>query len=122
MLENDFYTILDKNLLEGGVDYRIKLNKNHFIYQAHFPQNPVTPGVCLLEIGKNLLAGFLQTQLILTTAKNIKFLSILNPQSTPTVHYRISFIKDEQGLIHAKINVENGDFTFAKISAVYKSV
>ena len=45
MLNNTFYIIRKRTDTEGGIDYRVSLNASHVIYEAHFPGNPVTPGV-----------------------------------------------------------------------------
>ena len=45
-LLNDFCTIA------GGDTDKIwlRLNPDHPIYHAHFPGNPITPGVCIVQI------------------------------------------------------------------------
>ena len=50
----------------SNTSFRLRLNPEHFIYQAHFPGEPVTPGVCILQIGKELLAELLQESLEIT--------------------------------------------------------
>lgn len=53
----------------SNTSFRLRLNPEHFIYQAHFPGEPVTPGVCILQIGKELLAELLQESLEITHVK-----------------------------------------------------
>ena len=58
MLNSTFYTIRKRTDTEGGVDYRVSLNASHIIYEAHFPGNPVTPGVCIIQIVKELVEAY----------------------------------------------------------------
>ena len=46
-LLNNLYTIVAKDIPDDKISYNIKLDANHFIYQAHFPNEPITPGVCI---------------------------------------------------------------------------
>ena len=54
ILKNSLYTIADKRMEGSGIFYQILLDKNHFIYKAHFPNEPITPGVCIIQIAKEL--------------------------------------------------------------------
>ena len=73
ILKDNFYTILRKDV--DAMAYDIRLNPAHTIYQAHFPGEPVTPGVCILQIARELLEDLLQRPLAVKSVKNMKFLS-----------------------------------------------
>ena len=46
MLIEDFYYVKKKESLEdGGFLYEVSLNTKHKVYQGHFPEKPITPGV-----------------------------------------------------------------------------
>ena len=49
-LIDDFYKIvlLEKN--DDSFSCKVSLNANHGLYRVHFPGNPVTPGVCLIQM------------------------------------------------------------------------
>jgi 3-hydroxyacyl-[acyl-carrier-protein] dehydratase len=53
-LINDFYSVKETQNVDGMMNFTVRLNANHFIYAAHFPENPVTPGVCITQIAKEL--------------------------------------------------------------------
>ena len=63
--------------------YALRLNPGHIIYQAHFPGEPITPGVCILQMGVELLSDALGREVELKEAKSVKFLNILRPDGTP---------------------------------------
>ncbi len=67
----------------AGAEFTIRLNPEHKIYRAHFPGDPITPGVCIIQIGLELLGLALGCGLELCRVKNVKFLSILRPAGVP---------------------------------------
>ena len=87
ILRNSLYTISDKRTEGKSILYQILLDRNHFIYKAHFPNEPITPGVCIIQIAKELLEDYLHEEYEISHVKNIKFLSVLSPLSTPSVAY-----------------------------------
>lgn len=120
MLENDFYVVVEKRLIEGGFEVEVTFNEKHKIYQAHFPEQPITPGVCILQIGKELLSEFYKTPLTMITAKNIKFLAVIDPLSVKQVCFKITSAVNAEGLITANIVVHKDETYFTKINALYK--
>ena len=87
----------------SNTSFRLRLNPEHFIYQAHFPGEPITPGVCILQIGKELLAELLQESLEITHVKNVKFLSVISPLKEKKISYtfkKIETSEDPQEVKH----------------------
>lgn len=98
--------------------FRLRLNPEHFIYQAHFPGEPITPGVCILQIGKELLAELLQESLEITHVKNVKFLSVISPLKEKEISYTFKKIEtsEDSQEVKAQIIVASDEETKAKIS------
>ena len=119
MLRNDFYTI--RNILsgDGSIAIGIKLNPDHYIYKAHFPGNPITPGVCLIQIALELLEGNFERKFRLIEAKNIKYLKVISPLENPDIEYNIKYTYNSD-LIQADICIVGGETLFTKITATYK--
>lgn len=86
-LLNSLYHIVSREEGIQTVRYDIRLDANHIIYQAHFPGEPITPGVCILQIAKELLEDYLHKPLSIQSIKNAKFLSVISPVETPQVSY-----------------------------------
>ncbi len=72
---------------DAAVCYDILLDKSHFIYKAHFPGEPITPGVCLIQIAKELTETYRQQAYNIQIIKNVKFLAVVSPTQTPKVTY-----------------------------------
>ncbi len=76
MLLDDFYEILDlKSEDNQTVTASVKINKTHKIFVGHFPKNPVTPGVLMLQIIKNCLEIHLEKPLLIQRLSHVKFLA-----------------------------------------------
>ena len=115
----DFYTLEKTESTENSYIFRVALNTSHEIYKAHFPGNPITPGVCLLQMALELLNVQFDEQFRMVEAKNIKYLKIINPLENPKIDFNIDY-KYDQNVLTANINIIAGDTTFTKINAIYK--
>ncbi len=113
-----FYRVIEQQSTEKGFRNVVELNKEHPIYKAHFPGNPITPGVCISHICQELIAGYYHTPLRILSAKNIKFLNVLNPEEHPRVEF-IAECEQTEELIKAMITVSDAGTLFAKISVLY---
>lgn len=98
MLKGDFYRILNKEHTDGEFVYKIKLNPSHPVYEGHFPDVPVTPGVCQVAIVKECLEDGLNKTLFLKSSKDIKFAGLNNPGEKDELIIKISYSLQEDGL------------------------
>lgn len=82
MLANDLYTIIStRKLTETATESILKINAAHDIFKGHFPEQPVMPGVCQMQILTEVASDFIERELKLKEASNIKFLAMLDPRS-----------------------------------------
>lgn len=103
------------------VSFQLRLNPSCFIYQAHFPGEPITPGVCIVQMGVELVEEVLQRKLSVVKAKNVKFLSVLTPQENQLVNYTINkMIEADNGEVKMQMMVTVGEEAKAKLSLVLK--
>ena len=116
ILKNSLYTIEGQQSQEGTVSYDIRLHSDHFIYQAHFPGEPITPGVCVVQIAKELLEEHLQRPLAIKAVKNVKFLAVVSPLEHPQVRYTFRQIQDTPEAVTAQVDVADGDTSMTAIS------
>ena len=127
LLKNNLYTIIRKADEGMSASYEVRLNPSCFIYQAHFPGEPITPGVCIVQIGKELLEDFLirnnfAESVEIIGVKNVKFLSVISPEETDVIAYQIKKIEmseDKTG-VKAQIVVTSEEEPKAKISLVLR--
>lgn len=122
-LRNDLYTVKNETQEDNGWQYEIALNPDCFIYQAHFPGEPITPGACLLQIARELLEEHLQTSLVIVYIKDVKFMSVIKPEETPTILYRFSHIDETvEDEVKVRAMVVSGDKSLCSLSFTCKKL
>lgn len=89
----DFYTLNNLIINEELVTANITINKNHDIFKGHFPGNPVTPGVCMMQIIKEITEEVVGNKLMMSSSSNIKFMAIINPEITPDLELTLEITK-----------------------------
>ncbi|WP_370900620.1 3-hydroxyacyl-ACP dehydratase [Chryseobacterium gossypii] len=118
----NFYTLNSYEKTENGsFSAKISLNKDHDIFKGHFPGNPVTPGVCMMQIVKELTEEFTGSKLFLKSASNVKFMAIINPFETPDLKMQLEI--DELGNdVKVKNTTSFGETIALKMSVNYKKL
>lgn len=117
-LQNSLYRILSKDVSDPFVRYDIQLDANHFIYQAHFPGEPITPGVCIIQIAQELLEDHLGRNLAIQIVKNVKFLNVISPSETPDISYTFEkiVIDDSDKTCKVQTQIFSDEISMAKLS------
>lgn len=90
MLLPDFYTLQHREVIANQINARILLHAEHPIFKGHFPNNPVTPGVCMLQVFKELAEEVVQRPMKIQSCKNIKFTALINPFVHPELAIEIT--------------------------------
>jgi len=120
MLLKDFYTINSLTNIEG-VKYvaTITINKDHEVFKGHFPGNPVTPGVCMMQIIKELTQQVVDAPLFMKSASNIKFMALINPEVNANLKLELEIAQTEDNTVKVK-NTTFFDNTVAlKLTCIY---
>ena len=98
MLQGNFYTVLNNQSNEGSVNALLQLNPDHHIFDGHFPQIPVVPGVCMMQMVKELVEDHTGQRLRLSKADHLKFLSIINPRENKLLQVDMAISNSLQGI------------------------
>tara|TARA_R110002049_G_scaffold1687_15_gene12840 strand:- start:101 stop:469 length:369 start_codon:yes stop_codon:yes gene_type:complete len=121
MLIEGLYTIVEFHYDEQEVNATIQLNKDHNIFKGHFPGNPVMPGVCMIQIIKELTEKATTKKLFLSVSSNIKFMALINPEVNAILKLSIS-VSEEGELIKIKNTSSFEDTVALKLSATFKQI
>jgi 3-hydroxyacyl-[acyl-carrier-protein] dehydratase len=119
MLLKDFYTVLDSKQVEGEFITEIRIQKDHRLYDGHFPGRPVTPGVILMQLFKEEAERQFNCNLELKTASNIKFMAVVDPNKCENFILK-SNIEKENGFLKLKGIAQHNGCIALKINSVYK--
>jgi 3-hydroxyacyl-[acyl-carrier-protein] dehydratase len=117
MLLNKLYTLVSQESENGKVRALISFNRSHPIFDGHFPGHPVVPGVCMMQILREIMEIEVGQKLRITFGDNLKFLSIINPEEHKEVEAHISFTGDQSLLVNATLQA--GTVTFFKFKGTF---
>jgi 3-hydroxyacyl-[acyl-carrier-protein] dehydratase len=116
MLLDSFFTIETLEIAEDTIRSTLKFNRGHTIFNGHFPDVPVVPGVCMIQMVKEVIEHHNKESYKLVAGDNIKFLSVLNPDDNPGIEAFIQMEKNNILTITATLFA--GEVTFLKLKAV----
>ena len=96
MLLNNLFTykVIESHSL-SSLKFQIFIRPDHSIFKGHFPGMPVTPGVCQMEIVKEIFSDYLGVNLTYSSVSNIKFISVWIPNETDSVFMDLSAVDEK---------------------------
>jgi|SRR6478672_7448838 len=123
MLLQDFYTIksIDK---KDDHNYAVILfiNEKHEVFKGHFPGNPIMPGVCMMQIIKELTEQLTDSSLMMQSLSNVKFMALINPFVTPELRLELNITTTEENSVKVKNTTYFGETVALKLGSVYKKI
>lgn len=115
---DSLYSVTQSRKKEGGFEFDISLFPEHFIYKAHFPGEPITPGVCIIQIATELFSLAMDAPMSLYSAKNVKFLKIVSPSERTDFSFAFSKIVVEGDLLKFACVLSAENEIYAKLSLI----
>lgn len=116
MFKDDLFTILTEEITAQHAVFDIRLNAQHSLYTGHFPNDPITPGVCIVQIATDLFSYLQQRDCSMTAAKNVKFLNLIKPTEHSEVRYTLDWDNVEENTYKVKAVASDENTVFAKLS------
>ncbi len=119
MLQGDFFNIhkLEKTDLEIKAD--LVINAGHKIFEGHFPGHPVVPGVCMMEMIKEIMEEVIGKKSNLLSAAEMKFLAIIDPQENTHIQAALKYSTEENGSMSVSASLFNHERTFFKFKGLF---
>lgn len=114
-LNKNLYNIINKETDGEVTTYTISLIPSCAIYAAHFPEMPITPGVCQIQIVKELLEDCLNKALAFQGVRNAKFVSVLSPENK-SIKVILSKIRLDGNQYKAQAVIADEQNIYAKLS------
>lgn len=120
MLSGDFFRIGKTDQTDGHVTASITLNSEHRVYQGHFPGMPVVPGVCQVQIVKEVLCHCLNNAFLLSESRVCKFINMMNPLDVIHLKCEISWSVTSQEDISFSGELSDENRIYLKIKGTLK--
>ncbi len=120
ILKDSFYTIHTLNFEDNVLEASISIDPKHRIYEGHFPNNPVTPGVVQLEIVKEILGTQFNRTIQLKSLATSKFLAVLNPVNTPEASFKMTVVEQDDQTLKVSGQLSTAEGVCLKFSGIYQ--
>ena len=119
MILQDFYKILsEEKISDSKYIVTILVNEKHEVFKGHFPGNPIMPGVCMIQIIKELTESITKSSLMIQSLANVKFMALINPEVTPELRLELDVTTTEDGLVKVKNTNYFNDTTALKMKKI----
>jgi len=119
MLAGDFFTITTINSTGDTINATLELNAAHRIFEGHFPGQPVVPGVCMMQMIKEILESAIGKKTRLIKSDQAKFLAMIDPRQTKTVTAELKYTRTENSEFDVISTLTNEATVFLKYKAVF---
>ena len=113
--------IYETELLEAdGVSLTVKFKGTlvcaHSVFSGHFPSKPILPGVCMVDIIRDIARRVIDDSLVLAEASNIKFTSVVDPVADSVISADFSYAPGDDGSFLVKSTMYNAGKPCMKFS------
>ena len=115
------FSIISEESTTGSVSAILGINKDHGIFKGHFPGQPVVPGVCMLQVAKELTERHIKKTMQVVEASNIKFLSVMNPLEVDRVDATV-LIHEHDVDVEINATLFSGPAVYFKLKATLRKV
>jgi 3-hydroxyacyl-[acyl-carrier-protein] dehydratase len=119
MLLGNFFTIQFIQASPNAINARLEINPFHPIFQGHFPGIPVVPGVCMIQMLKEILESVIGQTTRLVKSDQIKFLSVLDPNLNKIIQAELTYGPGQGGEIQAAGSLLNKETVFLKFKGIF---
>jgi 3-hydroxyacyl-[acyl-carrier-protein] dehydratase len=120
MLKNNFYSIQSQTVSEQSISTIITIHPEHEIFKGHFPGKPVVPGVCMIQIVKELLEAALKTTLLFQKGHQVKFLQLWIPVKEEAITIHINWKAAIENGLQTNADFKKEDATIFKLSGIFQ--
>ncbi len=117
-LENELYEIVSCRTDSVVVRWR----PESVIYKAHFPGNPITPGVCIVGLVAELAQKLTEQRLVLRAIRNVKFVDIIRPGDGSEATFVFDKMEQSEDILSVRGKVEVNERAFTKFSMTFDVV
>ena len=120
MLKGFLYTIEKITEANNLIEATVELNEKHEIFQGHFPNQPVLPGVCMLQMIREVLEESFNDKLQLLKADDIRFTAMIDPNESKEIKFEIQYKQVEEKSINITAKILKPDnMVCCKVKASY---
>ena len=120
MLKNKLFHIDSLEQNDGLIRCAIHIDATHPIFEGHFPGQAVLPGVCMLEMLKEVIEEAYANSYQLETASSVKFLTMFTPPQFTKAVFDIKPVVAADNKLSINATLKFEQHVFLKFNGTYK--
>lgn len=114
----EIFKIISVDHADNVIKAILSINDDSLIFKGHFPEHPVIPGACMLQVVKDVLANAVGYAVQLKKGDNLKFIGMIEPGGTDITSLEMSYKLSEEGIgVIAKLS--EGDRVCFKFQGIF---
>ena len=125
-----YYHILSSEITADEGVFRVALNADCEVYQGHFPGEPISPGVCNIQMikecaerclgyaGNNLLTAGEDSEspsILLSHIRQCRLTTLVTPQQHPEVEVRAAILSRSDDTITFRGTIGKGEEVYMEL-------
>ena len=118
-MSQPFYKVTSWSATEAGAESELLLDKDHPLFQGHFPGLPILPGACMVQLTHHLADKFLEKKTTFVRASQVKFMAMVNPLNFPVLKSSLKFTQTDPQTCRIDHQMTFEGTVCFKISAFY---
>lgn len=119
MLQGNFFHIKTLEKADPAVKVMLELNPGHSIFAGHFPGQPVVPGVCMMQMVKEITEEVLGKMTRLVKADQLKFLALVIPVADKPLRMDLKLTLRENGETAVDAQLQDETTLFFKFKGAF---
>lgn len=112
----DYYTINEFVQKEGVTLFHISLCPDSIVYEGHFPGEPVSPGVCNIQMIKECAEQVAGKSLLLNNLQQCRLTTLMTPVQHPQVEVNIH-LEEKGDAYKLKATLGKGEEVYLDLKA-----
>jgi 3-hydroxyacyl-[acyl-carrier-protein] dehydratase len=114
ILLNDFFTIEELSQDEGSAKALINIDPTHAVFKGHFPAQPVVPGVCMMQMVKEIVETVTGKRTNIGAVQEMKFLALIDPVKNSNINVDLKLVTDDKDAIQVSATMTGADILHFK--------
>ncbi len=96
LLKDKFFTVLhEERMTANDAVFLCELKPDCDVYRGHFPDKPVSPGVCNIEMIRECAEMLIGQDLLIDTIKQCRLTAVASPSICPKVDVKVTVARVE---------------------------
>ena len=98
LLLNKFYRVVSREEKDNNIVFHVELLPECDVYQGHFPGNPVSPGVCNIEMIKECVMQVVGRKLVMNKLDRCRLTAVASPSVCLTLDVTVHVEEGESSV------------------------